>query len=43
MIASPIFGISSGLAAGHWILCGAGILLFLAAPWIPAGWPSWTR
>jgi signal transduction histidine kinase len=37
MIAAPIFGISVGLGAGHWILCGAGILVLLAAPWITRG------
>jgi signal transduction histidine kinase len=37
MIASPLFGIAVGLGWGHWILCGAGILVFLAAPWISRG------
>ncbi|MCC3763986.1 sensor domain-containing protein [Glycomyces sp. TRM65418] len=37
MIASPLVGIPDGLDARHWFLCGAGVLVLLAAPWITQG------
>lgn len=37
MVLAPVFGASAGLNAGHWILCGAGVLITFAAPWITQG------
>ncbi|MFC3493207.1 sensor histidine kinase [Glycomyces rhizosphaerae] len=37
MILAPLLGAGSGLGARHWMLCGAGIFVTLAAPWITRG------
>lgn len=37
MILAPLLGIRSGVEARHWMLCGAGIFVTLAAPWITRG------
>jgi signal transduction histidine kinase len=37
MIAAPLFGRGTGLEVRHWILCGSGVVLLLAAPWITQG------
>ncbi|MFG3342430.1 sensor histidine kinase [Glycomyces sp. NPDC048151] len=37
MAFAPLFGQRSGLEARHWILCGVGIVVTFAAPWITQG------
>ncbi|MDN3241809.1 sensor histidine kinase [Glycomyces tritici] len=37
MVFAPLIGRESGLDPRHWILCGTGIVLTLAAPWITRG------
>ncbi|MEV3939028.1 histidine kinase [Glycomyces sp. NPDC049804] len=37
MVLAPVLGARSGLGAMHWILCGAGIIVTIAAPWLTQG------
>jgi signal transduction histidine kinase len=37
MIFAPLLGRETGLGLRHWILCGVGIVLTIAAPWITQG------
>ncbi|MDA1384338.1 MULTISPECIES: sensor histidine kinase [Glycomyces] len=37
MIFAPLLGRAAGLEPRHWILCGAGVVVTFAAPWITRG------
>jgi signal transduction histidine kinase len=37
MILAPLIGREAGLETRHWVLCGAGIVVTFAAPWITRG------
>ncbi|MEU5155225.1 histidine kinase [Glycomyces sp. NPDC021274] len=37
MIMAPLIGLEAGLETRHWVLCGAGIVVTFAAPWITRG------